>query len=548
MIHRAFTFLTRPLTLLCILFTIQFGLFLYTTVYPYTNVHPPGRTYLFLRGHLIYSSLIRQSKEGAWKVFITHTTRPTPAVYGHLFFVFLGKIAAIFNIDPPVMYMISRVAAAIVLFIAVYWLVKLILPKSLHAMAILFILALEPGPLITTLNQPSALWLPSIFSYYPQVVAYRHFGLPHHTMGEAVGLFFLGTFILCLRAPSMKRYLSLFILGIIGTTILPPYFAILGMTVFAPWAVYSLFDKSWKKIILPLILSAASVGLVALFMSHEFAKGYPWKNFNFDEKRWVTNSDVLLNYVSTLILYIPFVAFLWVALIKLWKGWDAERRRIVFIMTTWVVFPVFLVLLSSQPWFPLANFRLMDGYDYAPMGVLATLGFYYFIKSLKKPAVTNFLQGFLIMGLVVASGFLTTTYTKQTLDDLSTYIWSNAYLRNDHWKAFTFLNTVPKWSGIMVTNHFGEIIPEFASVRTFIGSTPGFVDWTERFNIAARFYSGEMTDAEAAETLKREDISYVYYSEEERYYNKTGTLYPNLLTAVFTSPYVMIYKVNARVK
>lgn len=39
-----------------------------------------------------------------------------PAVFGHLFFIFLGKVAAVFNIDPPTMYMAARMIAAVALF------------------------------------------------------------------------------------------------------------------------------------------------------------------------------------------------------------------------------------------------------------------------------------------------------------------------------------------------------------------------------------------------------------------------------------------------
>lgn len=542
-ITRVAGFITTPIVLLNLILLVQFGLFTATTLHPYT-IKTPGRSYLYLRGHLIYSSLIRQAKDGAWKFTIPHTTRPTPAVYGHLFFVFLGKIAAIFNIDPPIMYMASRVAAAVILFYCTYWLITLILPKAVHSLALLLTLALEPGPLLTSLSGKPPTWIPAIFSYYPQVVAYRHFGLPHHTMGEAVGLLFLGTFILCVRQPNARRFVILFFLGIIGANILPPYFAILGMTVLGPWLIYSLFTGNWKRLVIPLAISAVTVGSVALFMSHEFAKGYPWRDFNFDEKRWVTNSDALVNYGSSLLLYIPFIALLWGGIIKYWRHWEREIRLLVFLTSAWIILPIPLVLISAQHWFPLANFRLMDGYDYVPAGILATLGLTYFTKSFKSKQFASFLKGFLIMGVVVASGFLTYVYTTQTLNEQHD-IWTNIYPSNDAWKAFRFLDTLPRGSGIMVMNHFGEILPEFADVRSFIGSTPGFPDWQERYYIAINFFSGKMNESDALATLKRENISYVYYgADEETQFNLTGTLYPDILTPVFVTPNVTVFKVK----
>ena len=551
---RAAAFIVKPLVLLHLILMIQGGLFLWTTVHPYT-IHAPNRTYLINRGHLLYSSYIRQSKEGAWSLINPHTTRPTPRVYTHLFFVLLGKIAALGNIEPITMYMASRVVAAIILFWSTYWFIRIILPaspglggpKSLHALAILFILALEPGPLLSAVTWNPALWKASIFSYFPQVATYRHFGLPHHTMGEAIGLLLLGMFILSVRKPTGKRLAALLLLAIFDTIVLPPYPIILLLTVLIPWGLYSLVTHRLRHLLIPFSVSVLAVGAVGLFTKHEISKGYPWTNFNLDEKRWVPNSEVLMNYLSTLLLYSPFVAYLWAKAMKVWKQWDRDRRTIVVIMTSWVILPPLLVPLSGQPWFPFANFRLMDGYNFVPIGVLATLGFSYGVGSIKRRSLANFLAGFLVTGIIVSSSFLTILYTRQTFTE-HTGLWSNVYLGNGHYKAFEFLRTVPKGSGIMVMNHFGEIIPDFASVRTFIGATPGFVNWGELFFIATRFYTGQLTDTEAAEILKKEDISYVYYSDEEAYYNTTGTLYPNLLTPIFELPGVTIYKVNSFVR
>jgi len=214
-------------------------------------------------------------------------------------------------------------------------------------------------------------------------------------------------------------------------------------------------------------------------------------------------------------------------------------------MSAWVLIPVALIPLSSYSWFPFANFRIMDGYNYVPMGILATLGFSTLVGSIKKPSLARLIGGIVLTAVIFTYLFLTYVYTKRAFAEQSG-LWTNVYIASDHWRAFVFLETVPKKSGVMVMNHFGEIIPDFASVRTFIGTTPGFTRWAELYGIATCFYSGEMTDEEAESTLLNEDISYVYYSDEEKYYNRTGTLYPNLLTPVFTTPGVVVYKVTFR--
>lgn len=541
-LRRLFQFITKPLIVLHIILLIQWGIFLYTTLEPY-HLNAPDRTYVLLRGHLIYTSLIREGANGAWKTTITHTTRKSPAVYAHLFFIFLGKIAAVFRIDPPTMYMAARMAAAVILFWSTYWFISLVLPPALHTTAIIFALALEPGPLLTTLGWNPNLWLPSIFSYYPQIVSYRHFGLPHHTLGEAVGLLFLGVFTLAVRRSTPKRLLLLGLLGIVGTTILPPYFMIISVSVLGPWLVWAILTKSWKHLIAPLTVAGLSIASVSLFLKYQFSLGQPWLDFNQDEKRWVTNHDVLINYLSTLFLYIPFVSFLWLTISRTWKSWTDPHKRLIILMTCWTVLPALLVYLTGNKWFPLANFRLMDGYNYIPAGILAALGCSAVLSFGKKQPFWRIFAGFIISGAVLSSMYLTQVYTKRTIAEQN-YPWTNVFIANDHYRAFEFLKTVRPMSGLFISNHFGEIAPEFAPVRAFIGSTPGYYDWDERHWIMTKFYSGTFTPNEAREVLNREDISYVYYGDTERLMNTTGTLYPGLLTPVFQSPIVTVFKVN----
>ncbi len=542
---RFVSFITKPIILLHLILLIQWSIFLGSVLQPYSSP-TPGRTYNLLRGHLIYTSLIREGRDGAWKTTITHTTRPVSPLVVHTFFIFLGKLSALFHVDPPIMYMASRMAAAVILFWSTYWFVTVVLPKQLHALALFFILAIEPGPMLTSLGWNLSSWRPSIFSYYPQIVSLRHFGLPHHTMGEAVGLLVLTLLFITIQKPTWSRFIWLGILTIIGANILPPYFMILCICILVPWSLWALCTRSVKSAFFPITLTVASVAVVSLFLQSQLSKGYPSKDFNQDEKHWVSNPEVLISYLSTLLLYIPGVSLIWISCLTSWKKLNESTKLLIMLMTSWTLIPPLLVPISNYPWFPIANFRLMDGYNYVPAGILTTLGMHYGLRMLKHKELRNFLFGFIISATVICTGYLSYSYTNIILSEQS-LPWSNVYLLNDHYKAFKFLETVPKMSGLMVSNHFGEITPEFAPVRSYIGSTPGFVDWQERQWIMNRFYSVGFTTQEASDMLKREDISYVYYGDSEKVANPTGIpLYPELLTPVFESPGVTVYKVKPK--
>ncbi|MEK7592621.1 MAG: hypothetical protein AAB508_04495 [Patescibacteria group bacterium] len=577
--------LTHPIIVAHILLIIHLAIFLLVTIHPY-RISPPYRSPVMLRGHLVYTSLIRQAKEGAWTVQIPHTTRESPQVYAHLFFVFLGKVASVLAIDPPIMYMMARVGAAILLTWATLFFAITILPKATQTLAILFVLGLETGPNLLSLGK--GLWniQPSIFSYYSQVVSYRHFGLPHHTTGEAVGILFLTFFYLTYQKPTARRILAVALTALLGTTILPPYMLVLFMTVLPIWGIHAVLNHKVKEYALGIMASIPVVTGMAVFMKMEFAKGIPWKDFNQVEKTWVTNFDALINYISSLLLFYPGIIMLllseiiktglthtviariacpersrmggdllykitapneWLAMTKncfmFIKRNSNNSILIMLLMTSMMLMPLVLLPLTKYAWFPLANFRIMDGYTYFPAGILAAIGLSSLLANISSQKMKKTIL-LLSLGILYLTSFLLTSlYTRQTLEEQKS-IWTNVYPLKDECNAIAYLDTLPKNSGVMVMNYFGEIIPEYAHVRSFLGSTPAYPDWNERYWLGVSLYTGKLSDKEAKKILKDNNIEYIFQGSDEKKYLQTEEFYPNLLTPIFSSPGAVVYNIK----
>jgi hypothetical protein len=517
----------KPLFLTVLLFVLQLGLFLWMTLRPF-SLSPPGRSYFVLHGQGAYTSYIRQSKEGSWKITNPFTTRPNPAIYVQVLYVFLGKIAAIFSLDPVATFMIARVGAGLILFGATYWFITIVLPIHLQTIAVLFTLGLEPGPLMSELKTLASLVMSrsAIFSFFPQEVAQRHFGLPHHVLAEALGLLVFGNVFLFVKKASWQRLVTIGVLTIIGTLSMPAYNSVVVITAGAAWLVWSLAKNQIKKIAPALITIVLCLGAAGLCTKLQIDASDMSKYFNLDEKRWVTDGEILVNYLSSLLLYLPPMIFLWIM---------RRRSLIAILCTTWVVGPLLFIPLTHLAVFPFANFRLMDGYAYVPAGILAAMGI-----SEMRSAGGKTIARLAVILMFAASLFLTVSYTRKTFEDQQR-IYTNVYPLRQEWDAIRFLSTIPRHSGIMVMKYFGEIIPTYATVRVFLGETPGAVDWQERFEIAVRFYSGLLTDNEARGILRRENISYVYLGQDEKKFFKTPSLYPNILTPVFQNPAVTIF-------
>lgn len=508
----------------CTILVGYFCLWAFVSTEP-NRIADPGHRYTILGNNFFYPSMILQGKDGAWGIIDTHTTRPVRPIYVHTYFILLGKIAALLGIDAVTMYLVARIFSGIFLFIAVWRIITLLVPPAYRLFVLIFTLGVETGPLLTSLWQPS---------FTNQVTYERFFGLPHHVTGEALGLWLLAELYLTIRRPTTLRSFTLAVLTAMTAIVLPPYPAVIGLTALAVWFMWSAARGKFAKIFPPFFLVGAVYLGIAVFMNMEFAKGLPWTVSAAAEKSWWDTPTLLTQYTSSLFLYIPFIILLWIVAFGRWKKLDTHIQWLILTMSAWVVFPYFLIPLAKTSWFPIANFRLVDGTQYVPAGILAGLGLGMSLLHRAK---------MILLLLCVISLSLTTIYTRQTLDRQKTP-WSNMYPLAATWEAVTSLHTyVEKGSGVMVREYFGEILPAFADIRVFIGGPHGWPDWPERQAITMQFFSGTMSDTDALALLHREDISYVFMGPDEQTINVTGTLYPTILTPVFTTGSVSVYRV-----
>ena len=93
---------------------------------------------------------------------------------------------------------------------------------------------------------------------------------------------------------------------------------------------------------------------------------------------------------------------------------------------------------------------------------------------------------------------------------------------------------------------FGEVIPSYASVRVFLGETPGYIDWDERYFEAVHFYSDSLSNSDASAMLKRENITYVWWGQAEKDFlpYPVQTLYPSVLVPVYQTLDVTIFRLK----
>lgn len=529
-----------PLSLVIVLFASQLIVFLIVTIRPF-HLAPPKHIYTVLSKNYLYPiffypSMILQAKDGAWSILDTHTTAFQKRVAAQWFFILAGKIAQLGNIEPAYLFLLLQGLGGVALFAATYICITRLLPASFHLAALLFALSIEVGPLTAMSAR--------IPAFDAQILVFRNFGLAHHAWGLAMGLFALYLLFQAWYEPTKTRFVGVFLVSFAATIILPPLMLTIGLTVCPMLMLRAMMTGRIKKLALPLLLALIAIGIVGVQTNIAFTlAGPPWDSWTPSEKSWWDSRQILYQYGRSLLLYIPFFILLSISLPFRWKVWSQELRDLVVAFISWILLPILLIPLSEFDFFPIANMRIVDGYHFIPAGILAAIGLLQSITLLPIRAQKTVCT-VLISGVVGVSLFLSIGYHANVLSTQQNIQDTHAYPAKTTWEAVQFLRTVPRESGVLAREWFGEIIPGFANVRVYIGGTHGFPDWLDRKRHVEEFFTGTVSDTKAADFLRSNDIDYVFYGPDEQALTTTSSLYPKILTSVFDSQTAMILAVK----
>jgi len=458
----------------------------------------------------------------------------------------LGKVAALFRLDPVNMYIVAQVVGGAAFFIATYIFISFLFPKKFQSIAFFFAFLIQVGSLLS--DYLLARYLIPPYATIPlessQLTIFRQFGLPHHTMGEAIGLLTLTALLSSFTNKMTIPKAGAIIIGsFIGVNVLTPYFITLILALLPSILLYAFSTKTVKKLIIPAGIFVISCAVAAVLLRTQLSLGPPWSTVYQVEKTWWTVPDLLTRYITSLYLYIPYILLAIITLPFIWKKTTEHIRLAFMVGIGWLFIPVIIMPITSLPIVPVASFRLIDGYQYVPAAILATCGIIGIHLIIKRPIIKVIIISVLLAMGGFVSYHLTSSYLGGILDE-QYHIWSNVYPSNSFWEAVQFFHTVPKGSRVLATEHTGQLLADYAPIRSFVGKTPGFSDFLERRGIMGWFLQGIRTDEVARGILTREHIDYVYFGEDERRICLTDSLYPNVLIPVFTRPGVIVYAVK----
>ena len=110
------------------------------------------------------------------------------------------------------------------------------------------------------------------------------------------------------------------------------------------------------------------------------------------------------------------------------------------------------------------------------------------------------------------------------------------------YKALTFIEkNIPKESNFLSTMMMGNIIPAFTLMRSYVGHTDLTIQAWEKENFSKNFFSMKLSENEAEEFLKNNNIDYIYFGELEKQLGGNINDYP-FLRLIFQNEVVSIYR------
>lgn len=502
---------------------------------------PPGMIFNF--SHIIwdhdynlYRSAIIQGKYGAWLYHDAFTSDPTSPGIFYIFYVFIGKIAYLFNLSSSFAYHLVRIISLEIFVILVYVLARSLLGKRGGLMAAYLALTGSIAPLWLfkeKLNISFAIHWWTTFDPLERLNT-----LPHYIIAQNFLLLSIILFVYFLRNQRIKlavcSAISIFIGGISFPAVLAPIGAALSLSV-----IYLIFREKIvnRKIIInkhifigltAIILTAFLSLLIIRLQEHQ---GFPWND-------WTLSNVIRWNYGESTFNYNLFFIFGVLPLIafpSIIRNLLSGNIEMIFI-TLWFLLPY--ILLPFVNVFQIPKLRLVEDAHFIPIAILASQTLSSILSNLKSRFIS---LGMFVLYLLITLPVIVTLFIWRISFIASNFPAGVYYSNKNEYSGMEYvLKEVPK-NSVIITS-LSHIIPAYAPVVSYWGH----MNMTNSFAIKEvylkLFFSNQMTENEAKEFLLSNNIDYIYVGPVERKLSSKPISY-NFIYAVYRDDAVTIFKV-----
>lgn len=548
-------------------------------LFRHINNSPPGRTFAMIHNNaqdfFFYQSLMNQGANGAWLTSDSFTTEAHKPSIIFAYFLWLGKLAAVFSIPFPIMYHALRILFGFLTLLAAYCLLR----TAYASPRLTFFFFLFAAPFLHKIPDGATFRTVPFMHWWTGMDPIRRSAyLPHHMIGAFLLVFSMLLFIRYYTKNSRSSILIAIgcipLLTFFHTPSLFILLVTLPVTVLL-YAVRTYFGKKytflwnkgtirmrihsysipWRALYHPMMFTGTYMlfGFACLYaMVSQTGQGFPWSQYIEWERRLQFPLDKEL--VAALGILFPLSL---VGIVPALVGGSFGGLLAV----AWLFVPIICIPLA--PILGLSNVRLIQGVPYLPLAILAVIGMEGIQTLFHKFSILNFqflmnvhffkFQIKKLIGLFGywAIGLLFVVYTYPTLewslkDQIREYmpIYGNIYFDNRMQNAFAYINThYPAGTHVLSTFYTGNYLPAFTHTTSFVGHTGYTQRLGEKEPLTGAFFSQTLPEKDARRLLQDNTITLVFQGPEEMPIF-SGMLYPNLLSVVYDADPVRIYEVK----
>jgi len=432
-----------------------------------------------------YLAKMIEGYKGEWSFKLPYSIEPGEGSHIFLFYIFLGHIARFLNVEPVIIFHLTRIITFIFLYFMLYQFILHFFDKDRGKTWLTFLIVSfgsGMGWLALSLGlKTSDLW---VAEAYPFLSAYQN---PHFPLGLGLMLLIL---ILFFRTEGRASFIGLFFSSLILAIVLPFGAVVIGLVIFLE-QIWSYFQKERIQLVKILILMIGSLPVVIyqyyLVNIHPQLRIWNEQNRTPSPPIW----DFFLSFSPVLILAIIYIAT------KLKRN----KFDLFKLLAVWTILGLLIIYLPIG-----IQRRFMVGY-FIPVSILASAFILTFAN--KKLRVAGF-------ATLLASSLMTISFI--LLAGISGIGNHNpllflSKLEADGLKWFKANGLVDQV--VLADNRMGMYIPAHTFLRVIYGHPFETINAERSREIVEKFYGCEYTPDQAEEVVSKFAVNFIFLNQND---------------------------------
>lgn len=498
-----------------------------------------------------YLTIIQRGSQGAWSHSLRFTSEPDAPAFLYVFYLALGNLARVLNLDATTMWHVARAGLTFITFVLTFGFVRTFIENSAARRTAYLLAILGSGfdwfafpweSLAPTSATPIDLKMADAHLFHAALT------FPHYlaSISLLVILFWCAARLLNENL-SREKVLTLLVLGAlanIGVVLVYPFFILLSCGVLTLY-VFLLTLRARK-------FSWRTIAIVAIWIASVFPLGLYYANALASSELlrvWSAQSQTLspnpLHYVLT------FAPYLLLAALSLRRDGLGDNKRAL--LWAWVFAVMFLVYAPLG-----AQRRFLQGVQ-IPLAILAACGLFeialprlrqarWFEMLAARPNYSaEGLQRLLVVTLVLLVA-LSSAYQWLSALALTTVVQPYPMFRpRAEIAAMDFLQTRANENDVVLTSYFtGSYLPFRSGTRVYLGHLYETIHFDAKQKRVDEFFNVKTDDVRRENFLRENGIGFVFFGRDEKTLGAFDPSRANFLQKEFETAEASVYRVLAR--